>query len=671
MRLSSIAILAGAFATAAILSLVAAGFAAGAIERSSETGVRDALDRENLSWVDVESNGLRLSLDGTAPSEAERFRALTVAGTIVDASRVIDKMGVAATEALAAPRFSIEMLRNDGNLSLIGLIPATLNRDSLIKRLDGVKGVNDVADLLETADYPAPDTWELTVDYAVKALRDLPRSKISLSAGEVTITAMTDSAKSRREIVEKLESTAPGPITLTLDISAPRPVISPFTLRYLIDDEGGHFDACSADTDVARQMILSAAIKAQQKGPVRCTIGLGVPSPDWGDAAAASILALGRLGGGSVTISDADISLIAAQGTPQADFDREVGELENALPEVFALTAVLPDPEEIKEKGPAEFTATLSPEGNVQIRGRIRDELSRKAADSYARSRFGTASVYTAARLDGDLPETWSLRILAGLQALSKLSNGALTVTETSVALRGNTGNPDANAQIAQLLSDRLGEGQTFDLAVTYKEALDPVASLPTPQECIAEIAAIQETRKINFEPGSANVDSESVGILDDLGSVLKACGALRLEIAGHTDSQGREEMNQRLSQDRADAVLTELRQRRVKTADFLAKGYGESDPIADNDSEEGREANRRIEFRLIKTKSATDGDTTLESQAQSGAEGSDAAATADGTPDPKTDETTADGNADPSTGVSTGNAKDTTEKDTAKDEQN
>ena len=58
--------------------------------------------------------------------------------------------------------------------------------------------------------------------------------------------------------------------------------------------------------------------------------------------------------------------------------------------------------------------------------------------------------------------------------------------------------------------------------------------------------------------------------------------------------------MNLALAKSRAESVLNELRARRVLTGSFRAKGYGEESPIADNQTEEGREANRRIEFRLI-----------------------------------------------------------------------
>jgi len=77
--------------------------------------------------------------------------------------------------------------------------------------------------------------------------------------------------------------------------------------------------------------------------------------------------------------------------------------------------------------------------------------------------------------------------------------------------------------------------------------------------------------------------------------------------------------MNLSLSQARAQSVLNELRARRVLTASYKANGYGETDPIADNDSEEGREANRRIEFKLIRPKpSLRNGETTLETVAGS-----------------------------------------------------
>jgi len=84
------------------------------------------------------------------------------------------------------------------------------------------------------------------------------------------------------------------------------------------------------------------------------------------------------------------------------------------------------------------------------------------------------------------------------------------------------------------------------------------------------------------------------------IAEVFDRCLEAPIKISGHTDSQGREEMNLNLSKARAEAVLTALRGARVKLKSLTAEGYGETQPIADNSTEEGREANRRIEFRLL-----------------------------------------------------------------------
>ncbi|MEJ2019268.1 MAG: OmpA family protein [Maritimibacter sp.] len=105
---------------------------------------------------------------------------------------------------------------------------------------------------------------------------------------------------------------------------------------------------------------------------------------------------------------------------------------------------------------------------------------------------------------------------------------------------------------------------------------------------------------EINFAPGSSNIELASSKTVDKIAEILKGCPDVAMEIGGYTDSQGREEMNKALSQRRAEAVLTALLARRVLTSNISAHGYGEENPIADNGTEEGREANRRIEFKLV-----------------------------------------------------------------------
>jgi OOP family OmpA-OmpF porin len=155
-------------------------------------------------------------------------------------------------------------------------------------------------------------------------------------------------------------------------------------------------------------------------------------------------------------------------------------------------------------------------------------------------------------------------------------------------------------ARIAQILSEKLGQGQSYKVNVAYVEALDPVASLPTPDECLADLNGVLAGQKVVFPPGLAEIDGNANKVMEALAKALERCGGVRMEIGGHTDAQGSEEGNRALSQTRAEAVLLALQGRQVDVSALTAVGYGESRPIADNETELGREANRRIEFTLV-----------------------------------------------------------------------
>ncbi len=595
---------AAAFAAAGILMLGVAFLAALAVERRTETAVTRALGAAEASWATVSVDGLRVTLTGSAPNEAERFRAINVAGSVVDSGRIIDALDAVPAKAVEAPRFSVEMLRNNDSVQLIGLLPLDpgeegISKDALLAEVATFAPDTAVSNMLETAAYPPAAGWNDALSFGISALHLLPSAKISVDAERVAITAITDSEDQKRFVEAELRKAKPQAVALQMDVSAPRPVIAPFTLRFLIDEEGARFDACSADTEVARRRILAAGGAAGAPADTPCTIGLGVPTPRWSEAVEVVISAVVSLGGGSVTISDADITLEAAEGVSQSTLDRVVGELEQTLPPVFSLAATLGVPSQ-DGQGPAEFLATMNDAGSVEIGGRLVDELQRDAVMAYAKAAFGSDKVKMAARLDPGMPNGWPVRVMAGLAALDQLTSGNLVVRPDSVSVKGVTGSPQARSQIAQILSRELGQGQSFQVDVRYDEALDPDAAPPPPEECAAKITAILSRNKIAFTPGSAEIAGTAMPTLAAIAEILEDCPVMLMEIGGHTDAQGSEGGNQALSQARADAVLLALQGRRVDVSGMRAVGFGETRPIADNDSDTGREDNRRIEFTLL-----------------------------------------------------------------------
>ena len=595
MRHSSLLLTLAAFATAGALVLGTASLAARGVEERSEKAVRSELLREGLDFAKVEADGLLLTLTGTAATEAERFHAISAAGRQVDPTRVIDAMAVAEGAALPPPRFQIEFLRNEDDLSLIGLVPTSADRDGLRSRIEKATGA-DVSDLLQTADHPEPDGWDEALAWTLTALASLPQSQVSMSSERVEITAAAPSAEERDKLRAALRRKVPKGLDIRMDITAPRPVISPFTLRFRIEDGKANLDACSADSAEAARSIAAAAKKAGADG--ECLIGLGSPSPRWGEAASRAIAALADLEGGTVTFADASVYLTAAPGTPSAEFDRVVGALETSLPPTFRLDATLPVQPDANA-GAAEFVATLAPEGAVQLRGRLPDERTRTAVAGVAAARFGADDVRLEARVSEGLPADWGIRVMSGLDALSRLESGTLRVEDGALSVSGVTGRRQAREEIAALLTGALGEDVSFELEVSYDESLDPLAALPSPDECLGQVSAALREGKITFEPGADTPDADGRRAIDRVAAVLKGCPEMEIEVAAYSDSQGREEMNLALSQQRAASVVAALLERRVVGQRLDPVGYGEANPIASNKTAEGREENRRIEFTL------------------------------------------------------------------------
>ncbi|MBW2452941.1 MAG: OmpA family protein [Deltaproteobacteria bacterium] len=127
----------------------------------------------------------------------------------------------------------------------------------------------------------------------------------------------------------------------------------------------------------------------------------------------------------------------------------------------------------------------------------------------------------------------------------------------------------------------------------------------PPPPEAPKRVKIVDNkiviNEKIQFELAKANILAESHSLLDELVKTLQDNPHVKkVRIDGHASSEGPDAFNLKLSDDRAKAVMAYFTAKGVDAGRLEAKGFGEAKPIADNETEEGREKNRRVEFSIL-----------------------------------------------------------------------
>jgi OOP family OmpA-OmpF porin len=131
-----------------------------------------------------------------------------------------------------------------------------------------------------------------------------------------------------------------------------------------------------------------------------------------------------------------------------------------------------------------------------------------------------------------------------------------------------------------------------------------PPAPAPAPPPPAPAPAPVQEERivlrGVNFAFDSDEIDPASAVVLDVVAETLTSRPDIRVRVEGHTDSRGAAEYNQNLSQRRAESVRRYLIGKGISGSRMVARGFGESQPVATNDTEEGRALNRRVELSVI-----------------------------------------------------------------------
>lgn len=412
----------------------------------------------------------------------------------------------------------------------------------------------------------------------------LDKSRIEVSGRDVSFAADAFSEDGRRSALASVEA-VPG-VRLVNDQTRLIPEARPFVW--------------SAERDVARVTLAGSAPLPASKNKLleaaragvggvevadRMNLARGAP-PRFDNAALLLIDQVGKLKDGKVAISDTNVSL-SGMARDLGGREAIAAALKN-LPDGFSVAA-----NEVKAP-PYIFQAYKDPVAvTVTLTGYVPDNNVHAAITATAGRKFFNEKVVDNLKASVGAPSSFVNAVVPALGALSRLSTGTLVVSDREIKLSGDAFYEAAATQIRANLAKDFPRNWKVNAEISVKPAAAPVDATV----CQQLFSGLLAKEKIRFESGRATIDPDSAGLLDRLVETALRCPNANIEIAGHTDGDGEGAFNQSLSEKRAQAVTDYLVKAGLPAGRFTATGYGSTQPVAGNDTDEGKAQNRRIDF--------------------------------------------------------------------------
>lgn len=593
-----------------ILPIAAAASAAfgwavsGRIEAEVTARAQQAVEMAGAQWASVQTDGLKVVIAGPAPSTVQEATVVKAVTGALSGLPIENQITIAAMPEVFQPDTAFRIMRGVGHLTVTGAVPGEAARASLAASLNASLPSLPLTDLIRT---------DARGDLAIAGIADdlsaitaeLLHGTIIVEGNTISITGIASGRDEQFAIEGRVAALTADQWQVAVSLATPPPRIAELMFHAETGPDGRGLIACTAANAAEAERIRTRAVSLFGEGAA-CTETPADETPGWGDAVIAALDALAELPAGEVRLTGRRVRMSGAPPTRKKSLEDATTNLRASLPEGFRLMLLTPPP--VEPSADAVFQVTGSSfridyDGVVmRLSGDAPSAILADTLGSFARATLrGVTIDATEVELRPEVPaDDWRKATQGLVIAMAALETGTGEITPERAIIEGTIEQPGQIAELHRLAARSIGAER--QVQTRLRVAMNDLAAAQPllPARCAEMMSDVTRRMPILFAPGSIKIGEASQPVIDRLAEVLTSCSGGRIEIGGHTDNDGPEASNLRLSQQRAEAVLMALNEAGARVSLLTAKGYGEAEPVADNNTDAGRRANRRIAFRAV-----------------------------------------------------------------------
>jgi len=525
----------------------------------------------------LDATNERIELSGVVRSDSEKM-------TIGDktSAACLNTVPVANNIDVKGPTNSSQItyrVADGGKVTLTGTLADQPAVDTAVSAANDTFGADNVDNQLQISEEAMAANWLPGLSGALPGLTGASGAALMASNDGVILEGLVDAQDKRTSIEEAAQSAFGADVSIDNRITVEIPKTSSsvvmdmpsgpagkITLTGDVPDQGAIGEASTAAGMLfGGDNVVNNMTTTDTKLAPAWMAGLGEVVKSYGDS-----------DNGRITANDGGIIL---EGLVDADAKRD------AIGAAAAATGLSVDNRiQVKARG-AGNVAYVWQGSRINLSGELANQGEIDSAIAGAASVVGGSNVDSSLTI-GDRTEdsAWLPGVIGMLGDLNGLEGAAIRASNSGVVMEGWLEYDAASnkATIGNKAEGSIAGGVGIDNRIRVREQI------------------VFDLRGVQFETNSDRLTTDSLVILDQAVQTLSSNPKIRVEISGHTDSRGDDAYNQNLSALRATSVANYLISQGIGGDRLEPRGYGESRPIADNDTAEGLQMNRRIEFEIL-----------------------------------------------------------------------